>query len=197
MFSNFFFFRKSCYLCGSGKILYNCIGHGLQKPRLKKNSHTHTHTHTHSVDFPLQQWFHERPLMLCYTYIASKLRSRNCFSAVCFLSLCVGNVKFIGYFVLHASGSALCSLTERKNELRKERLFNHLTFPPRRYGASRIFSIVWLFPLYKTLATPSRGTGSSFKTSLGFLLSKWHLVEIRLVPFPCWCHVTAILDICR
>jgi hypothetical protein len=92
-------------------------------------------------DFPLQQWFHERLLMLCYTYIAFKLRSRDCVSAVCFLSLCVGNVTFIGDFVLHTGGSALCSLTERKNELRKERLFNHLTFPP--HDMARAVFFMW------------------------------------------------------
>ena len=92
-----------------------------------------------NLDFPLQQWFHERPLMLPYTYIAYKLRSRYCVSAVCFLSLCVGNVEFIGDFVLHTSGSGFCSLTERKNELRKERLFNHLTFPPHDMARAIFF----------------------------------------------------------
>ena len=46
-------------------------------------------------------------------YIAFELRSRDSVSAVSFLSLCIGNVKFIGDFVLHSGGSALCPLTER------------------------------------------------------------------------------------
>jgi hypothetical protein len=106
------------------------------------NTHTHTHTPTQCLmlfDFPLQPWSHERPLMLPYTYIPFKLHSKDCVSAGCFLSLCVWNVKFIGDFALHTSGSVFCSLTERKNELRKERLFNYLTFPPHDMARAVFF----------------------------------------------------------
>jgi hypothetical protein len=73
-------------------------------------------------DFPLQQWFDERTLVLRYAYIAFKLRSRVCGSTVFFLSLCVGKGK--GKAVPNLNGSiTMCS--QRNILLYSVRQHNH------------------------------------------------------------------------
>ena len=80
-----------------GKILYSGEGHmTIWRMRIACwiTKAANTHTHTHSVlliAFPLQQWLHERPSMLHYTYIA------------CLVTYIFG-IYFLMYFFLFKVG---------------------------------------------------------------------------------------------
>jgi len=83
-------------------------------------------------DFPLQQWFDERPLVLGYAYIAFKLRSRDCVSAVFFLSLCVGKGKAVplqAWSGPEGSRKLRHRMVVRLSALRTGRLYPQETLP--------------------------------------------------------------------
>ena len=85
MFSNYFFFQKSCYSWdivekydrarqATGVSIIQCIHFACCITKARIHTHTHTHTHTqcliHIYALPWQHWLHTHATVLCYIYIA-------------------------------------------------------------------------------------------------------------------------------